>query len=216
MSLHNERKVTMILPLITPSFRGDLARNADQLCDYFLALEESAVPVEAYTITSDGVRQTFAVEYGRYKTALWLLYNAMTAKASTYELTRTMKRQLPLYYGDERVIDAKRPGTEHQTLRLLLGDQVDIELQLRAGYELPRFEGRTLRELIEFGWQSRDAIEKGRISPLISGAVGLFMDQVAGGRISVIDSADPNEWPSLPWLARVKTLAEHLKIDEYA
>lgn len=201
--------------LILPSFRGTLDFNAAQLCDHLLILEESAVPVEAFTIDSDGVRQTFTVEDGRYKTALWLLYSAIPTMASAYEFTRQMKRMLPRYYGDNLVVEASRPGTTHQALRLLLGDQVDIELQLRAGYELPMYLGRESRELIEFGWQIRDAIQNGRTAPLVRGAVSLFMSQVRNEHLPIIQSADPNDWPSLPWLDRVKTLAELLKAEDF-
>ena len=204
---------TPLISLIAPSFQGDLANGAAQLADYFLIREDSCVPVEAFTIESDGVRQTFTVEDGRYRTALWLLYCALPAMTPAYRFTRQLKRLLPRYYGDSLVVDASRPETTHQALRLLLGDQVDIELRLRAGYELPAFPGRQMRELIEFGWQIRDAIRGGRVSPLIRGAVSLFMGQVAGGRITITDNTDPNVWPSLPWLERVKTLGEYLKID---
>lgn len=202
-----------MIPLIAPSFRGDLEQNAAQLSDYFLVLEESAVPVETFLIESDGKSLSCPVEAGRYKTALWLLYGATTARSTTYDLTRAMKRQLPLYYGDELVIDAKRPETTHQALWFLLGDNVRITLRLRAGYTLPRLEGRTLRELIEFGWQIREAIQNGRPAPLVRGAASLFMDQVASRRISIIESTDPNEWPSLPWLDRVQTLGQALKVE---
>lgn len=202
-----------MIPLIAPSFRGDLDQNAAQLSDYFLTLEESAVPVESFLIESDGKSFSCPVEDGRYRTALWLLYNALAAKSPTYTLSRAMKRQLPLYYGDELVIDAKRPETKHQALWFLLGDNVRITLRLRAGYTLPRLEGRTLRELIEFGWQIREAIRSGRPAPLVRGAVSLFMDQVASNRIRIIESTDPNDWPSLPWLDRVQALGQSLKVD---
>ncbi|MFA9262758.1 MAG: hypothetical protein ACEQSB_05450 [Undibacterium sp.] len=198
--------------LIHPTFNGSLVGSAIELCDFFLIREDSAVPVETFTITVDGERSAFPVEAGRYKTALFLLYCAVLSHRGTrYAFAPFYQKYTAGYYGHQILVDAAQPETKHTAVRLLMSrGSVDVELTLRSGYVLPENKGRTLQELIEFGWQIRDVMQPERPAPLIRAALEGFTEAVSRRQIDIVDSPDPNEWPSLIWMERVQTLSRSL------
>lgn len=196
--------------LIVPSFKGILEANATELQDFFLLREESAVPVEQFVITSDGRESMFPVEPGRYKTALFLLYCAVLAGKPNYAFGRPMQRFTSIYFGYPIVIAACQPQTKHLTLGLLLGDEVKVRLDLKPGYELPDCTGRTVHELIPFGWSQHDELDQNTPVPLIRAALHCFLQAVATRTIPIFDSNDPNCWPSTVWVERAKLLRDRL------
>ena len=191
--------------LIAPTFPGFLEGSVPELRDFFFIRTESAVPVERFTIISDSACLEFPVEDGTYKTALFLLYMGIGTRDTNYVLDRDKQRQLPLYYGDGLVADARTHYTKHTALRMLLGDHVRVELFLKPGYRLPDCRGRTIEELICYGWERRDEMGTGTDVPLIRHALVNFLAAVQQHTIPVASTGNPNCWPSTLWVERART-----------
>lgn len=198
--------------LFVPTFNGSLPDSAVGLSDFFLIREESAVPVETFTIIADGERFAFPVEAGRYKTALFLLYCAVLSHSGTYfAFAPFFQKYTAGYYGHQILVDAARKGTEHTAVRLLMSrGTIDVELTLRAGYTLPENKGRTLQELIEFGWQRYPDLGADTPAPLVRQAVRDFLDALRDHALPVVATDNPNIWPSQIWVERTQAMAKRL------
>ncbi len=198
--------------LIVPEFAGDLNDSTRESCDFFLICEESAVPVEQFTLLSDGHEATFHVGPGKYKTALFLLYLAVLARKTSYLFERFWQPQIVLYYGTRLVEEARLKPESHPALALLLGDNVAVTLHLKPGYVLPDCKGRTIHELIAYAWERRDELASETPVPLLRYALISFHQAVQERSIPIMQFDDPNTWPSRCWVERINELCGRLAI----
>lgn len=198
--------------LIVPQFAGALTESAAELRDFFLIREESAVPVEQFTLLSDSREVAFDVGPGKYKTALFLLYLAVLARKSSYLFERFWQPEIASYYGTRLVDEARLKPETHPALALLLGDNVAVTLRLKPGYALPDCKGRTIHELIAYAWERRDELAAETPVPLIRHALCNFSRAILAHTMPIVQSDDPNIWPSLCWVERVSGLRNQLGI----
>lgn len=198
--------------LISPEFAAVLEDSARELYDFFFIREESAVPVERFSLSSDGQQATFAVGPGKYKTALFLLYLAVLAKNTSYLFEQRWKSEIAFYYGTSLTEEARTKPASHPALALLLGDNVAVELHLKRGYVLPDCKGRTIHELIAYAWERRDELTAETPVPLLRYALISFHRAIEARSIPIVQCDDPNTWPSQCWVERVNDLCGRLAI----
>lgn len=198
--------------LIVPEFSNVLEDNTHELCDFFHIRVESAVPVEQFSLLSDCQHSSFPVEPGKFKTALLLLYWAVTSRATRYFVSRPQQDQIALYFGESLVHKAQCAPQNHPALALLLGDSVTVELDLKPGYQLPDCRGRTIEELITWGWERRDELTAETPVPMIRQALATFQRALNSHAIPIVQCDDPNVWLSRCWVQRVYELLTRLNI----
>lgn len=205
------------LPII-PTFNGQLEHGAAAICDFALVATEADVPVvKIIIVTKNGKKHKFAVEPGKYRMALFLLYCAVLreSRAFIFDFDDLLKNLLVPYFGAETVENARLPETSHTTLQLLvLETDLEVTLVLKPGYELPMSPGRTVRKLIEHGWKRHNAGSLYRDSPvpLIRQALKEFRRAARSGEIHIIPCWDPKIWPSSKWQDRAWELCRVLGV----
>lgn len=193
--------------LLTPQFFGMLEPGVLELCDFFYLRTEADVPVNRFTITSDGRRIEFVVKFDTYKPTLLLLYFAVLAKSPTYAIGEEEKKLLVSYFGKELVSEAESGRSGQTLLGMLVGREVQVELELRGSYVLPESKARTLEEVIHYAWERLDDLDPDRVAPLIHHAVHLFLRGQQLHLLPIADTADPEVWPSRIWAERVWEIA---------
>lgn len=199
--------------MFQPEFYGMPDLGSRELCDFFLLRSESAVPVELFAITSNGRRQEFLVKHDNYQLVIFLLYLAVEARSREYMITKVQRQRFVSYYGQDTVIRvASGAPTGHTLLTLLLSERAGVELKLRSGYALPDPRGRTLEEMIKFAWLCQNELEPDSHAPLIRKAIDLFLKGIPRELLTIIETDDPNVWPSRVWEERVRTMAGKLGI----
>lgn len=196
--------------LIVPEFCDDITTNVNELIDFFLIDQESAVALEQFTLLSDGQEGRFSSGPGEYKTALLLLYLAVLARKTTYVIDCSWRRKVVLYYGDRLINEVQHSPRNHPALALLLGDTVTVDLELKHGYMLPDCKGRTIQELIVFAWERRDELTAETPVPMIRLALISFQRALQRHSIPIMQNKD--NWPSLCWVERVNELLRRLAI----
>ncbi len=198
---------------IVPTFNGELAHGAATLCDFFLVPTEDQVPVTKVTILVDGDKHKFAVGNGKYRSTLFLLYCAVLKQSTSFTFDAELKAMLVPYFSAELVDQAKLPETEHVALgHLVIGKSIQVNLVLKPGYELPKNPGRSLRKLIEHGWNQRKQLGPNSAAPLIRQAVQQFIEGERSGAIRVHNSRRQDVWPDYDWVDNVRSLRRLLAV----
>ncbi len=199
---------------IVPTFNGQLEHGAATLCDLCLIVTEAEVPVvRVVMVARNGKKHKFPVGPGKYEMALFLLYCAMCKQRTSFLFDANFKDMLVPYFGAEAVENARLPETSHTTLQLLvLESDLEVNLVLKPGYELPKSPGRTVRKLIEHGWKRHDSgsLYPDSPVPLIRQAIRVFYQAEHDGTILTIYSWNPLVWPSDKWVDRIRLLINSL------
>ncbi len=198
--------------VIFPVFQsGRLEDNARELCDLFHLGDESKVPVACFTIVSDGHEMVAAVDPGKYKTALLLLYFMDRAGTCEYGLTSEMRDMISVYYGPELIIDAQQPGTKHKALQALLGYAVHVKLVLQPGYRECLAAGCRLEEIVRHAWERRDNITPMAPELFLRLALQRFFTLLETKALQVA-SSEVGPWPTPLWADRALALQKQLGI----
>lgn len=198
------------LPIV-PTFNGQLGHSSVTLCDFTLITTESDVPVTKIIIVADGKKHKFPVGPGKYKMALFLLYCAVLKGNTSFLFDADLWAMLEPYFSTATVENARLAETSHAALQLLiLGTNVEVNIVLKPGYELPKGPGRTVHKLIEHAWNQQDQLNPDSPAPLIRQAIEAFWKGQRDGTIGIIYSWSPQIWPSDKWVDRVRLLTQKL------
>ncbi len=165
---------------IHPSFaRDSLPSNALELCDLLRLSNESEVPIESFTIISDGNKMVTKVGPGTYKTALVLVYLSALAGFPAFVLTNAMHEHiLSPYFGLTLLADAANPQTKRTNLRALVGKTVRIKVKFRPDYDhanLPK--SRTVQDILWFGWERRESLTATSPEPFLRAAIAWLLNR---------------------------------------
>lgn len=194
---------------IIPVFSGNLENSTAAMCDFALITDESAVPVLKIIIVVNGVKHKFPIVPGKYKMALFLLYCAVLRQKTSFLFDDELQAMLVPYFGTEKVTNARFPEAAPSMLHLLVvGTDIQVTLALKPGYELPKNPSRTIRRLIEHGWNRHDSgsLYPNSLVPLIRQAVMEFLKASLSGAIGIVHSWDSKIWPSNVWEDRAVSL----------
>jgi hypothetical protein len=164
----------MAQTVFVPRFsQGKMSLNALQLCDLHHIPDESQVPVARFSICADGIEIDAAVGPGRYKTALlfFFLMSGTAAPSPSFWLTPIMRPYVFDFYDSVPGNDETLPSNDTNIRRVLMKERVLIKLTLKPGYEQYMAAFRTFEEIIEHGWQRRDALEPTGSYPFLRGAI---------------------------------------------
>lgn len=199
---------------ITPLFTGDLEHSAAALKDFFLISDVADVPVTKITIVANGKKHKFAVELGRYREALFLLYCAVRSQQLPFVFDFVLRGLLRPYFGGGIIANAGLPDTTHKVLRPIVQEKdfVEVNLALKPGYELPKGPGRTVHRLLEHGWSEheRESYRPDTPAPLVREALTAFWQANRSGQLHIIQTWDSKVWPNLHWQDRAWTLTRAL------
>ena len=196
--------------VIVPEFvSDDLAANTLELCELFMLREEAEVPIDRFTLVSDGREASFAVGPGTYKSALVLLYLMTKSATPMFELTPYMRTIVAEYFGPTILADAARPDTRHKTVRALLGHSVYIRLTLRPGYRECLATGRDLEEVIRYAWARRETITPNSPEPFLRLALKSLFEKIEEKSLAIAAS-DDGGWPNQTWADRALVLQQQL------
>lgn len=202
-----------ILPVV-PTFNGQLEHSAATLCDFFLINTEAKVSelvVKIVMVTKNGKKHKFPVEPGKYKMALFLLYCAVLKQSTSFIFDADLQAMLEPFFSTTTVENSRLAETSHATLQLLvLETDLEVNLVLKPGYELPKGPGRTVHKLIKHGFSQYRHLNADSPVPLIRQAIVTFRHAVSDGSIRPFPYRDPEIWPSLTWQDRVWDLYNKL------
>lgn len=198
--------------MIHPEFASDdLASNALELCDLFLLRREEDVPVTGITIMSDGMRHTFEVAPGKYKSALFLLYLLSRNGQQPFSMSDEFRPLMGQYFGRRIIADAALPDTRHTLVRALLGEMVFIHLDLAPGYRDHLAPSRSPEEIVDQAWERRNTITAESPEPFLREAIRSFFESYEAGTLTLSPAPD-GPWPTQAWADRALELKQRLGI----
>jgi hypothetical protein len=198
-------------PIIVPRFSPEHpAENVRELTDLFLISKPADVPVEGFTIESDGRQVAAHAGPDHYQTALVLLYLMDKDGHPSFDLTPELQDIVRQYFGTEHVAAAGATVTGHEVLRALLGQKVRVHLTLRPGYRDCLSSGRTLEEIIRHGWERRETLTPASPEPFLRHALTEFFEEIRKGELTVARPGSTGHWPDQQWHDRVCELYDRL------